>query len=61
MDPWCWTHKLKELSMKIIFHTIKHDGREDYDLRKYVYIHGSRLICKVEGHINQHHNCEILN
>jgi hypothetical protein len=34
--------------------TVKHGGGGNYDLGKYVGIHGLGLVCKVEGHINQH-------
>ena len=56
---WCWTYDPEELSVQTVFQTVKHGGGEIM-IWGIMYIHGPGLVCKLEGHINQHYYREIL-
>ena len=56
---WCWMCDSKQLSSQIVFQTVKYGGGGIMTWGS-MSIHGSGVVCKVEGCINQHQYQEIL-
>ena len=56
---WCWMHDSEQLSSRTVSQIVNHGGG-GIMIWGSMSIHGLGVVCKVEGHINQHQYREIL-